>query len=575
MAITFRHDAAGVVPPSNASTRKYGQSLVLQQQQQKYAAQQAGYDRMFDAYKMESQNIAQQQRDWQQRDFVLNRDRDQNKLQQQQQRAADFSAARARMDTYAKDSLNNPDLPPQLRQQIQNLVSGKMVAMGSGFNETQQQQFLDQYNAELAKLLSEVPAPKPQPTASDRFNQRKHFDEESGQWFIENSKGDFVPVVDPRQQQQQEKLQQQQLQQQEQEAEKMRPKSMEEYYSDNEDKFQKDLDSTMSSMQKDYDLDPTKPAPTRESALKKMQEDYDFRQQALGKPQYGEPTLAKPYGQALGDAKRGAQNKEKGAQSSYDNLADMNDKLRALENRANSFPKGSKEAKEAWSVYHTERDRIINGGAQPAPEMRSILEQPGQQPPAQSSSPSAPTPAAPTPTPPPTPQPTQDWNALAAGQGLVDMGPAGTAPATPNPTGQPTPAAQKASQQGDASNYPWLRQPGQLMQGNQAGASQPAPKASSGKASTVPNFGELASARPKQEDQELIIKLEKVYDGQSPQVQSAIGAYLDPKSTDAQFIGAKRYLKENGIDVDKLLTPKTEAEKYVLSQAKKHAKSKK
>lgn len=410
----------------------------------------------------------------------------------------------------------------------------------------------------------------------------------------------------------------------------------------------------MGSMQKDYDLDSTKPAPTRESALKKMQDDYDFRQQALGKPQYGEPTLAKPYGQALEEARKAPGNTE------YYRLADMNEKLLELGNRVNSFPKGSKEAKEAWSVYHTERDRIINGGAQPAPEMRSILEQPGQQPPAQSSSPSAPTPAAPTsakpygqtlgdawnaytkdqspenlkkyrdtyrsnatlsdladkaialpegskekedawdlfnaerdrmiggatspqaapssptqaaptPAPLPTPQPAQgDWDALAAGQGLVDMGPAGTAP-----TGQPTPASPKSSQQGDASNYPWLRQPGQLMQGNQTGESQPAPKASSGKASTVPNFGELASARPKQEDQELIIKLEKVYDGQSPQVQSAIGAYLDPKSTDAQFIGAKRYLKENGIDVDKLLMPKTEAETYVLSQAKKYAKSKK
>jgi len=569
MAITLRHDASAVVPPSNNATRKYGQQLVLQQQQQKYATQQAQQDRMFDAYKMENQQqfqdkrdtkqvINQQLRDWQQQDFQ----KQQMEAARQQQFMDD---ARKLSSGMIMDDIKNGHYDPATAGKLRkNLVDEADALADKTLDATQRKKVLDAIRADRLLHTSNRMEKPPQPTATDRFNQRKHFDEESGQWFIENSKGDFVPVVDPRQQQQQEKQQQKQLQQQEQEAEKMRPKSAQDYYGQNEDKFQKDLDSTMKSMQDEYDLDPSKPKPTPEAAWEQMQKNHDFKQKALGKPQYGEPTLA-PTQPGAAPA---------GPQTQQERITELL-KAEGMANpdapKAESDPRIAEVLKREGMANPDEpkqnvdpklllQEAQIDNGTGRMPYGGFISNVPLD---AAFFAPNVPQ------------RGQSDWDALAAGQGLVDMGPAGTAPATPNPTGQPTPAAQKASQQGDASNYPWLRQPGQLMQGNQAGASQPAPKASSGKASTVPNFGELASARPKQEDQELIIKLEKVYDGQSPQVQSAIGAYLDPKSTDAQFIGAKRYLKENGIDVDKLLTPKTEAEKYVLSQAKKHAKSKK
>jgi hypothetical protein len=180
------------MPPSNETNRKYGQQLVLQEQKRKYDAQQAGYDRMFtlgrDAMQSRNQAIMQGQQN------AANTIRDatrfandqtaqeqQNKFARDQQRAQDFAAARGRMDAYAKDALNNPDLPHELRQKIQNLISGKMTALGGGFDGPAQQEFLDQYNAQLAGLLSEVPPPKPKAPPQPNF----HTDQNGNQWVEE------------------------------------------------------------------------------------------------------------------------------------------------------------------------------------------------------------------------------------------------------------------------------------------------------------------------------------------------------------------------------------------------------
>ena len=204
MPITFRYDAAAVVPPSNQTTRKYGQNLVLQQQQQKYLGQQAANDRLFtlgrDQQQATRQAITQGQqnardtiRDVNQNANLVERQNAQNKFlteqQKREQAAADFTAARGRMDTHAKDALKNPDLPPELRQKIQTLVNGKLAAMGSGFNETQQQQFLDQYNSQLAALLSEVPPQKPKAPPQPNF----HTDPNGNQW-VESGPGKWAQV---------------------------------------------------------------------------------------------------------------------------------------------------------------------------------------------------------------------------------------------------------------------------------------------------------------------------------------------------------------------------------------------
>lgn len=552
MGITFRHDAAAVaLPTTNASGRKYGQQLVLQQQQQKYAAQQAGYDRMFDAQKQLGQMQFQQNKAIWDNEMAFRKEGRQNEQMQEQQRAADFAAARTRMDAYAKDSLNNPDIPPELRAKIQNLVSSKMVAMGNGLNATQQQQFLDQYNAQLAGLLSEVPPPKPRPSAQDQFDQGVV--NRNGVDYIQDSKGKWTPLEPSKAQQEQEKM----MQQQEQEAQKMRPMSAQEYYGQNEDKFQKDLDATMKGMQAEYDAGTRKEAPTPEAAWEQMQKNHDFRQKALGKAQYGEPTPAKPYGQALEEARQASKNNVKGGDESFAALSDMNDKLLELENRANSFPKGSKEAAAAWSAYRKERDRIINerwitprsnGDIQPAPEMRSILEQPGQQQipatpmPGQPvpTAPSAPSPAQPAPSPPVAvtpPSPAQNaWEQVA------------TPPATPTPQATPQSPAPNDVDMGAVDSN------GRIIPNNKTTTTKQKPPQSA-KQPAAPDFGALAASAKDKTDRAMIDGMKGIYAQQPPEIQSAISVYLNPSSSKQDFNNALAIMLANGIDPDTMKPP--------------------
>jgi len=255
----------------------------LQQQQQKYAAQQAGYDRLFQvgrdnmqnrfqADRDRRQNEFQLGRDKQQNDFILGRDKAQSQQQQQEQRAKDFADARSRMDAYAKDALSNPEIPHEVRQKIQNLLSAKMVALAPNqYTPEAQQEFLDQYNAQLAGILSEIPPPKPKAPAQPNF----HTDQNGNQW-VESGPGKWEQV--PKQAQQ--------------------PMTAQDYYNnpDNADKFQKDLDATMGAMQDAYDEDPSKPKPTPQLAWEQMQKDYQFRMQALGRnAQAGLPPAGQPF----------------------------------------------------------------------------------------------------------------------------------------------------------------------------------------------------------------------------------------------------------------------------------------
>ena len=303
MGITFKYDAAGVTPPSNQSTRKFGQQMVLGEQQRKYQGQQQGYDRMFQLGRDVQQNAFQVDRDnriadFQQQQAVdqglrqANRDKTLFDQQQKQQRAKDFADARARIDTYAKEVVNDPSTPQEVRTKIQNLISGKMTALGGGFEAPAQQQFLDQYNSQLAAILSEIPPKAPPPTPEQAL-QSFLGDEQYARYghlpWVPDGEGKFSVSKDALGQLQKEQEQQQK------ELEAGRPKSFQDYYNANEDKFDKDLDSTMQSMQDKLvpdDKGNVPPDVTREQALEQMQKNYDFRQKALGRPQYGDPTSA-------------------------------------------------------------------------------------------------------------------------------------------------------------------------------------------------------------------------------------------------------------------------------------------
>lgn len=563
MGITFRHDAAAVaLPTTNASGRKYGQQLVLQQQQQKYATQQAQQDRMFDAYKMESQNIAQQQRDWQQRDFVLNRDRDQNKLQQQQMDAARqqqfMDDARKQQSGMIMADIQSGEYDPNTARKLQQNLVAESEALGNPqLDATQRAEALQKIRAERALLASNRMQKPPAPTPQEQFEQGVV--NRNGVDYIQDSKGKWTPLEPSKSQQEQEKMQQQQLQQQEQEAQKMRPKSAQEYYAENEDKFQKDLEATMKTMQSEQDLvtDPKKKKEvTPEAAWEQMQKNHDFRQKALGKAQYGEPTLApeapKPFGQRLEELR--SQSKSSGTREdfkAFEDFANTSKSLQALQDKIDALPLGSEERKAATQEWVNQRDRLIQLDKQASqaapPEMKSIID-----PSLQRGNPTAAPPASipSQPVSPPemrsileAPAPVQTPSAPIPAQNAWEQ--VATPPATPTPEA-PTEQGlvNPQANAGDASKYPWLRQPGQLMKG---GNKQDA---------NAPDFGSLTVNAADEADRQTIGKLQSAYEqAKSPEVKNAISILVNPKSAREDKMKAVRDLKKAGVDINQLTVP--------------------
>ena len=544
MAITFRHDAAAVaLPSSSASTRKYGQSLVMQQQQQKYAAQQAGYDRMFDAYKMENQNQVQQQRDWQQRDFVLNRDRDQNKFQQQQMDAARqqqfMDEARKMESGMIMNDIQNGLYDTNTARELQQTLALEAEALGNPqYDATQRAEALQKIRARRALLASNRLEKPPAPTPDEEI---ANLPEINGTKYQKNAKtGMWEPFQPSKAQQEQEKQQQQQLQQQEQEAQKMRPKSMEEYYSDNEDKFQKDLDNTMKSMQEEQGLitDPTKRTPvTKESALDRMKKDYDFRQKALGRSQYGEPTLAPEQPGAAPSQPGEMKSILEQPDAPQPDMSQMENPLPS-EYAPPSIPEGTAASAAYQAIMEGKGYKLITptDGTRPyyykGQDPTKPLSEPQQN-------------AA---------TPTNEYDAAVAANGTGRM------PYDVPQRAQPTPAAPAQNAWEDVALPPNAGQPVQKqLDPMPPRLSKKSPAAPT--APAVPDFGALTSSATSDRDKMFYNKVQQVYQGQTPEVQSAIGVILDPNSQDQDFLQAQMYLQQNGIDINQLMagTPPKQA----------------
>lgn len=153
MAIRFKYDLATVAPPSNDLTRKFGQSLVLQQQR----GNQIGKERALDR----------------------------------------FGDANSDMTSLIQDTLESGDLDPQSVQQLQGLQAGRMTVLGGGFNETQQQQFMQGYNRQAAGLLSNVRR-KPKPTWDDNLRGflGTNYDKLKDRNWVPDPKGGFTELPD-------------------------------------------------------------------------------------------------------------------------------------------------------------------------------------------------------------------------------------------------------------------------------------------------------------------------------------------------------------------------------------------
>lgn len=213
MPITIRHDAAAVVPPSNQSTRKYGQQLVMQQNQQKYAAQQQGYDRAFtlgrDAMQSRDAAIRQGQQNAEQkiRDATLFANNQtlqetQNKFRQQQaeaeQQAKFMEDARKQSSGMIMDDIKNGAYDPATSRKLQQNLVAESEALGNPqLDATQRAEALAKIRAERAMLTaSRIEAP-PKPTPDEEFQQGVATDPETGMRYRKNSKGDWDQLEQP------------------------------------------------------------------------------------------------------------------------------------------------------------------------------------------------------------------------------------------------------------------------------------------------------------------------------------------------------------------------------------------
>lgn len=202
MPITFRHDAAAVVPPSNQTTRKYGQQLVLQQNQQKYAAQQQGYDRLFtlgrDAMQSQNQAIMQGQqnafqaeRDINQNMFQAERDMarfEQQRKQQEAEQANKFmEEARKQSSGMIMDDIKNENYDPATSRKLQQNLVAESEALGNPqLDATQRAEALAKIRAERAMLTANrIEKPQkapPQPNFHTDQNGNQWVEAGPGKW---------------------------------------------------------------------------------------------------------------------------------------------------------------------------------------------------------------------------------------------------------------------------------------------------------------------------------------------------------------------------------------------------------
>lgn len=246
MPIRFRYDAAAVVPPSNETTRKYGQSLVLQGRQQNYNERQLGYDRL----------------------FTLGRD--------QQQRQQNFMEDARRQSTgMIMDDIENGMYDPVTANKLrQNLVQEAEALGNPNLDPTQRATALQKFAAERALHVANRLEKPARPNAQELHDQSVVI--ENGVRGQRNAKGEFVPF--PQQQQQ--------------------PRSFQDYYKDPENKgqFKKDFRDTQRALEANKADDAAEI--TDADVLEQMQKEYAFEQQALGTAPSAAPP-AKPTGPSV------------------------------------------------------------------------------------------------------------------------------------------------------------------------------------------------------------------------------------------------------------------------------------
>lgn len=210
MPISFRHDAAAVMPSSNQAQRKYGQSLVLQQQQQKYNEKQAGYDRLFQLGRDQQQFQNDFVKDVRQQTFLERQARDQNKFQldrdkalaEQQQQQQEVARQNAFMDEARKQSagmimedIKNGMYDPVTARKLQQSLVDEAEALGNReLDATMRAEALAKIRAkrllDSANRLEKPPAP----TDQEVYEKSIVTDPVTGQRMLPDGKGRYQPI---------------------------------------------------------------------------------------------------------------------------------------------------------------------------------------------------------------------------------------------------------------------------------------------------------------------------------------------------------------------------------------------
>lgn len=610
MAITFRHDAAAVALPSNTANRKYGQNLVLQQQQQKYQSQQAGYDRLFDAYKQDRENAFQGLRDInqqafqqnqarQQNDFLLGRDKAQFEMQQ---REAEAARQRAFMDDARKQSsgmimadIQNGEYDPATARKLQQNLVAEAEALGNtGLDATQRAEALQKIRAERALLTANRLQKPPPPSPQDEFTQGIVTDPTTGMRYRKNSKGDWEPLPEPEGGQQ-----------------PQRPQTAQEFYKENPDQMKKDVDAEQKRLEAKVKVgEITAEEASRDAAWKNVQEAYDWQQKALGI--VGEPTLAPelpsqaapPADQPMQsilepphvstsetDASSVSANKpswENAPQEQRDLAAVLIDGLNgridldayrsAYDEWTNRY--GNPEERDMYDAL-AEKLEAENGGSATQESLalraKGVIAAEGPLTPFSYEPPAAtpPTAAMPDQGRPPSPplnrapsEPSMRLDVARSDGRAVYASPGGgtTLGEAPDPNA-PNTRIDVARADGRATYVnpnggttlgaaPAQNAPSMIPEGSQNPWSEVAgndtTKKSGAQANpaqpTPPNFGDMIAKATDDADRNFYGKMQEIYTGGSPEIQAAIGVMLNPDSTEKDATDAYKYLKENGID---------------------------
>ena len=543
MAIRFKHDAAAIIPPSNSSTRKYGQSLVMQQQQQKYQSQQAGYDRMFDAYRQQTANQFQRERDLNQQAFMAGRDKDQRdfiaardqtqfdqqqKLIDQQRQAKFMDDARRMSSGMIMDDIQNGAYDPATSRKLQQNLVAESEALGNPhLDATQRAEILDKIRAERSALMANRMEKPPAPTAQDLHDQSVVYqDGIAGQT---DKNGMFVPLP-----------QQTKRPTSAEDAFKSDPKLADKYFKDakdivtgggetpyDEDARKKAMDMAKKLYEQDNNLGTPTPAPEM-PGQSQAPTTPDATQSILDPSISGQP-------QTPEDSRKAAMHAEMLARGYQ--LITPSDGGRPYYYHPGNNPTpapempGQSQAPTTPDATQSILDPSISGQPQTPEDSRKAA---------------------------------MHAEMLARGYQLITPSDGGR-PYYYHPGNNPTPTPELLGQSPETPSQEQSAQtqsnwPPPASQENVSPSSTPitADEFNSGnpaKSSPAPDFSALASSAQTNQSRGIIKNLQSIYQQQSPDVQQAIAVYLDKNSTDADFQRAEQHLRSKGIDVLKLAPP--------------------